>query len=454
MQGCARQPVMRICANTMENKSKKKVLLIALNVHREYSLALHYLKLYALEDKTVQKNISLSILEMEISDDLQQIFREISAHEPQIVAFSCNIWNIKKTLELVELCRFQLHAFVILGGQEVTHSSIEYLNHQGVDVIVDGEGEQTFTDLLKGYLTDNLVNLEGIPGIRFRKNGHIVSTGVRNPIRDLDLIPSPYLSGSITADNENHLGAMIELTRGCPHRCRFCFEASNFPRARYFSMDRIRSEMAHLLKQGIFRFHFLDPILAGANAHRLSELDALIGELSKEYDRLFIPVEIYAEYVTEKNHRLLSHFSVFDVGLQTINEGVQKNIGRRFNIAKFRQGYQLLKSLGREINIYLILGLPGDNYDSYIQSVRFVAKLKPTFFHINTLFLLNGIPMRDDVETFGIEFNKNAPYEVTANNTFPEKRLKIAKIFAQSSSRMFNLNRALFRSQKKMRLSS
>ena len=237
---------------------------------------------------------------------------------------------------------------------------------------------------------------------------------------------------------------MIELTRGCPHKCSFCFEADNFKRARSFSLERIQKELKQLYKSGIKKFHFLDPILACANLNRLKKLDQILKSIFKNNQDYFIPVEIYAEYINEKNIEYLKKFSAFDIGLQTINKEVQKNINRNFNLEKFEKGFYLLKNLKKETVIYLILGLPGDNFFSFVKSIQYVIKLKPSFFQLNYLYVLNGIPMRKDIEKYQIKFNSKPPYEIICNNTFNQRELKIAKLMSEIATKQYNLNHNLF----------
>jgi len=424
----------------------KRILLVALNMPHEYSLALYYLKLYALKDPDIQSNAKIDILEVKLTKSTWKMLFKILKKRPHLVAFSCNIWNINRTLKLAKIVKMLTRAQIVFGGQEVTHSYIEYLKiYPFIDIIVDGEGEQTFSDLLHDFLKTRFSRLDKIPGIKWRDNSQIRKNPPRPLIKDLDTIPSPYLNGMINVRNSHHLGMMVELTRGCFHKCRFCFEGSRYKTARSFSIKRVQKEIEFMTKKGIRKFHFLDPIIGNANIKRLKQIDNIVKNLFGNSEYYFIPIEVYAEYINEQNVAYLRRFSAFDIGLQSINPMVQKNIDRNFNPKKFLEGFRLLKQLKKETNIYIIIGLPGDNYFSLMKSVKFVVDCKPTFLYTNYLYILNGSYLREDIDRFDIKFHPKAPYAVISNNTFSERELKIARILAESTMKEYNLTLRLYK---------
>ena len=423
---------------------KRNIVLVSINFENEYSLAIHYLRYYALKNSLIREGAELIPLEFTVNEPSESITGAILAEDPAMVAFSCNIWSVAKTESVAELIKAESDPVVVFGGQEVTNSYIDYAARPYVDIVVDGEGEETFTEIVTDFLETGLADKHRIAGITYSENGNIVETEKRRPIPNLDEIPSPYLNDGIRLKNTHHFGAMIETMRGCPHHCTFCFESEKYQRVRFFPFERIEAEMRFLLEKGVRRFHFLDPVMASGLAKRLEQYDALLTQLQEEYGRLFIPIEVYADRIHEKNFHYFRNYSNFDVGLQSINFEVHQNIHRDFDMEKFRSGYGLLQTLNKEISIYLILGLPGERYDSFVDSVRFSVRINPTFIHMNTMYLLNGVPMRRDVERFQIGFDPDPPYEVLSTETFPKEQMNIAKVFSKNASRTYNLNRSVY----------
>ena len=164
--------------------------------------------------------------------DVHQVLYYLSKEKPNIVGFSCYCWNMDKVLDLSRLLK-QLYPEIkiILGGPEVGPVAHKYImENPAVDIIVRGEGEVTFQELLRSYLgVDG--SLASVKGITYRENDRIVSTEERPLLDDLGDIPSPYLAGILTPRDEV---TYLETFRGCPYRCAFCFEGKNFPRLRFF----------------------------------------------------------------------------------------------------------------------------------------------------------------------------------------------------------------------------
>ena len=422
------------------------MLLVSLNMSREYCLALTYLKLYALKESVVREHVNIDIFETGVNKHIVKTIVRIIKRRPDLVAFSCNIWNITRTLRVAKQIKRFSRARIILGGQEVTNSYIDYLEtYPFIDIIVDGEGESTFSELLLDFVETDFARLKDIRGIQYRDHNRIFRNPPRPLIDDLNTIPSPYLDGSLPIDNSYHLGMMVEFSRGCVHRCRFCFEGNKYDRTRTFPVERLREEMAVMKRLGMKKFHILDPILGNADPKKLKAIHHIIDTLFDHDEPFFIPVEVYAEYISNKNVRYLDSFSAFDVGLQTIHPDVQVNIGRAFHPKKFLRGFRLLQTLGKETNIYILIGLPGDNFFRLMETVRFVVRINPTFIYTNYLLILNGSGLREDIEKFNIRFDPKPPYEIISNRTFPERELKIARLFSENMMKAFNLNTTLMR---------
>jgi radical SAM superfamily enzyme YgiQ (UPF0313 family) len=434
--------------NIFRNKktTKPTVVLVALNMPSEYSLALYYLKLYAEQNEFIKQNIRIVILEIDLTKSIRSVLGRILKAKPDVIGFSCYIWNIEKTLKVAKYVKRFFRIPVILGGQEVTNSYIDYLKlYPFLDILVDGEGEVTFSVILENYLKKNLNSLSEIEGIQYRQSGMVYRNDLRAVIPNLESVPSPYLSGAVNINNRNHYGMMIELTRGCSNSCRFCFEGIKYSRARCFPVERIEKEIDVMVSKGLRKFHFLDPIIGSSNIRLLRYLKNVFENLRKRGIDYFIPVEVYAEYVNEKNVDCFSVYSAFDLGLQSISQEVHSNIERNFDIKNFIKGYQLLKSLQKEIIIYLIIGLPGDNIFSHLKSTLFTITLNPTYIFLNYLYILNGSALRSDLTKYGIKHDENPPYRITDSKTFSGKELNYARILSDTITKEFNLNISLYK---------
>jgi len=186
-----------------------KVALVALNKPGNYALALHYLEQYSLADSELSRVVRFSVLQADVDVSSKWMVARILASRPDLVGFSCNIWNVRRSLKIARLLkRINPRLVVAIGGQEATRSSIPYLaENTCLDLLVDGEGEEVFRQVLRRYALRGGQGLEEVAGLQFRVDGQIRVNPPAPPIEDLNSIPSPYLNGAIRVDSNSHLGA-------------------------------------------------------------------------------------------------------------------------------------------------------------------------------------------------------------------------------------------------------
>lgn len=426
-----------------------RITLVSLNVSeaicQNYSLAIEYLRLYACKDRDVARRVSFTTLNLPVSGERAGLFWRIARSRPHVVAFSCAVWNMRKVLKLAVLVRrWMPWVKIVFGGQEVTNSQIDYMELcPAADVLVDGEGEETFLELVRTWLRNGRkAPLNDVTGIRWRRNGSVEINPHRPLLEDLDSIPSPYLAEAIVPRNDHHLGMMIETSRGCRFRCSFCFEGSKYRSVRMFSLERLDRELAMARRHDIRTFHILDPILGNCDPERLRGINKILKKHLKDVPDYQISVEIYAELLNPEMVEQLDAFTSYDVGLQSTNRQALKAIRRYFNEPKFVRGVRLLQQSGHKVNIYLILGIPGETYYSFWRGVRFVLDLEPTNAFFNHLLVLNGSRLRRESEDLGLKFSPQPPYTALESPGFSARELRRASILSNSLMREYNVTLA------------
>jgi len=158
----------------------------------------------------------------------EELFRYIDTHNPPIVALYCNMMTRISVLELATYAKKQ-GAITVVGGPEPVNYAEDFL-HRDVDVVVEGEGEHTLSDLLPNLRKYGLSRLESIKGIAYLdEGGQLIRTLPRAKIKDLDALPFPdreaiSIEHYLSAWREHHgKGAVSLITaRGCPFRCNWC----------------------------------------------------------------------------------------------------------------------------------------------------------------------------------------------------------------------------------------
>lgn len=423
-----------------KGKRNLRVLLVSFNIRRNYNLAVEYLRLHALETARLEEHVDIRIINADRNVDRFFGVLRIMLARPQVIGFSCYVWNIQKTLAIAKLVKKVLpKAQIVFGGQEVTFSDIDFLTrYPFIDVVIEGEGEETFSDLLTHMVNDRNGSLAHIPGLAFRTNGTVQKTDKRPLIKNLDIIGSPYLSGRIPSGGKYRLGMMLELCRGCRYRCTFCFEGKKYGNVRSFPIDRIEQEVNLLFAHGKRRFHVMDPIIGNHDSVTTLALQRIFQRI-QDIDHCDVSVEVFAELLNEKSMNYLKAFTIFDVGLQTIHPPVLRNIRRGFHRQRFIKGVRLLKQLDRQVNIYLIMGLPEETLFTYLEAIRFAASLDPSYLFLNQLCVLNGTELRDRAEEFGLNYDPLPPYHIIETPDMSQDEIRRLRVFSDTLTAEHNI---------------
>jgi radical SAM superfamily enzyme YgiQ (UPF0313 family) len=420
-----------------------KVLLLAINVHNSYhyySLALGFLKAYALKDKVVSKYADIEIMDFCVRcNDVEQILFYIAESVPDVIGLSCYCWNAGQISDLARLAKQVIPRLkVVVGGPEVGPAADQYLQeNKAIDVIVRGEGEATFSEVLKHYITGQ-PPLAKIPGISYRENGQVVHNVDRALIENLDDIPSPYLTGVLRPRDKV---TYIETYRGCVYKCAYCFEGKNYEKLRFFSLERVEQEIRCILDNPyVNSFSFIDPVF-NLKKERFDDILSLIAKLNSHRKQLHT-IEIMTELLSEKSVAGLKKAGVVSIetGPQSAHPETIKNVKRFFDRSKFVGGIKLLKKEKIKILCDLILGLPGDNFFRFSKSIKFVMALQPETIIFSTLHVLPGSYLFENADEFKLRFDQKAPHYVLSNYSFPYEELIKAQVMAKSVGKEYNLS--------------
>jgi len=397
----------------MVNK-KYKILLIQLPFPhfqiRKYwgnvPLAAGYLKSMAYKEGLLNK-VDIEILsekDTNLSSDSGLIDLIISK-SPDILGFSLYNWNSIRSLFIAEEVKKKLPKIkIVVGGPEVTLETRYILDKPIVDIGCLGEGEFTFVEIIKSVLNGQN-DYADIKGIFYKKLDKITVTPPREPNKDLDIIPSPYILGFINPKDYGE--AWLENMRGCPFKCTYCAHATR-PLG-YFSTERIYEELKVILKSGVNFIHFVNgTFIFAPNFYKICEK---IKEINSDKKISFFAFS-YAEHINEKIADLLKecNFSSLEIGLQSVNLTTLETIDRKGNLKKFIRGINILRERKIYFTIDIIIGLPNETLKDFKQTLRFLKDNKCNEVTPLVLFLLPGTKLRKDAEKYGIKYQNKPPY--------------------------------------------
>lgn len=411
----------------------KRVVLCAIGAKFIHSsLALKYLSKFEGND---QKH-DLHLAEFTINQRVDFILEELFRLEPEVILFSCYVWNIEMVKLLTpELKKIVPGVLIGLGGPEVSYNSEVYLKqYSSVDMIMRGEGELTFTALL-AHLDSGVLPLEAIRGLTYREADRIVSTGPQEPL-DLARLPFPYEDDCLDA-----LDKIIyyESSRGCPYNCAYCLSSVE-KGVRFVPLDKVYQDLQRFLDAKVRQVKFVDRTFNCNKAHTLA-----VWRYLAEHDNgvTNFHFELTADLLDEELLTFLRPLRKglfqFEIGVQSTHPETVRAIRRNVNFDKLSQVVRAVHAGGNiHQHLDLIAGLPYEDYEAFHQSFNDVYALEPEQLQLGFLKVLSGTYLAERAQEWGIIRRDYAPYEVLATRELPPKDMLRIKYIEEMVESYYN----------------
>jgi anaerobic magnesium-protoporphyrin IX monomethyl ester cyclase len=386
------------------------------------SLALRYLKAFCGSD------FDIDLLEFTIKDTPMNIVTDIILCKPDVVGFSCYIWNIEETIIVIDMLKkVNPKLKIVLGGPEVSYDVSYWMERlPQVDVIVVGEGEETFHQLLGELRGSEKYHL--VFGIAYRKDGNTIINPPR-PKLDLNDIPSPYQGFNDVEELKNRV-VYFETSRGCPFSCSFCLSSIEVG-VRYFDLERTKTELKFLIDHGIKLIKFVDRTFNIKRDYAMEVFEFLI----QNHKQTVFQFEITADIMRPEVLDYLARNAPpgifrFEIGVQSTRDETNLLVNRRQNFTKLTNTVQAIKSAGNiDQHLDLIAGLPEEDYASFRKTFNDVFALRPEELQLGFLKMLRGTGVRNQAEKYGYVWMEHSPYEILGNDVLPfEDIIRIKRV--------------------------
>jgi radical SAM superfamily enzyme YgiQ (UPF0313 family) len=354
---------------------------------------------------------------------------------PAIWLFSCYMWNCDDNLEMAKKIKaISPDSITIFGGPHVPKYEVEceqfFHDNPAVDITARAEGEITFAEILETIAADNgnlKTDLSNVDGISFRDNdGNIIRTKDRVRTRDLDIFPSPYLSGELDHECFDGLnGLILETNRGCPYGCTFCdWGAATLQKVSLFDLDRIREEIFHIGKRRTNSIYIADANF-GAFERDLDIARFLVESKQKHgYPRFFAcnyaknPTPRLAKIIKTLNEGGMLNSGI--ISMQSTNEATLDAIDRsNINTRRYEKLIDIFREEGLKLSSELMIGLPGQTYESHREDLQFFIDRKLMAVIYNTQLMPNA-PMNEPGYREKYKLVTNDDKYVIASSTFTE----------------------------------
>jgi radical SAM superfamily enzyme YgiQ (UPF0313 family) len=373
------------------------IVLTTLNAryaHTAFGLRYLFANLGALQSRTV-------LLEFDINQRPIDMLESILGHNPAVVGIGVYIWNVAPATQLVaDLKRVRPDIIIILGGPEVSYETDQQEICRLADYIITGEADLAFADLCEQLLTGRRPLMKVIPA-ELPEFQH--KTG-----RSIAL---PY--DHYTEQDVAHRVIYVEASRGCPFKCEFCLSSLDVP-VRNVVMDDFLNHMDRLLARGVTQFKFVDRTF---NLNLNISKSILQFFLDRYRAGLFLHFEMIPDRLPEALRDLIRQFPPaalqFEVGVQTFNDDVAKLISRRQDNEKLADNLRFLREeTGVHVHADLIVGLPGEDVESFARGFDRLVAMKPQEIQVGMLKRLRGTPIVRHDSEWGMIYSPHAPYEI------------------------------------------
>ena len=399
-----------------------KFLLTAINAKYIHSNpAIYSLRAYA--GAELQEHIELA--EYTINQTFGEILADIYKRKPDVIGFSCYIWNISLVLELVtELYKLLPHVPIWLGGPEVSFDAPKLMaEYPQITGVMIGEGEETFRELLTYYVemprkmwinSDaardicgkecQFTGLKSIPGL-------CLPEGYTAPREPMELSWLPFLYSDLEAF-ENKI-IYYESSRGCPFRCSYCLSSID-KKVRLRDLEIVKKELQYFLDYKVKQVKFVDRTFNCNHEHAMAIWQYI---LENDNGVTNFHFEVSADILNEEEIGLLNKMRPglvqLEIGVQSTNPETIRAINRTMNVEKL-EGIVRAINAGHNVHQHLdlIAGLPFEDYETFAMSFNRVYAMEPEQLQLGFLKVLKGSLMHEKAAGYGICYMDKAPYEV------------------------------------------
>lgn len=390
-----------------------KVLLTTLNskfIHT--NLAIRYIREYSryLEDE----DYKLFLKEYTINNTIDYIMKDIVRLNIDIIVFSVYIWNIEDIVKICEnIKKIKPNIKMCFGGPEVSYDLEEAIDkYDFIDYILYGEGEVIYRDLILYFLGKK--DIDEVRGICYKSNGKIIVNKPMPLIENLDDIPSPYENLN-KKEYENKI-VYFESSRGCPFNCQYCL-SSTIKGLRYFSNERIKSDLKKLIDAKVSQIKFIDRTF-NANKNIAKEIMSFLMENDNGYTTFHF--EVTAHLIDDDMLEFLKNCKPglfqFEIGVQSTNDKTLIEVGRKDDFDRLSKVVTTISSYKNiHQHLDLIAGLPYEDYDRFGFSFDDVYNLKSECLQLGFLKMIKGTGIRNNSDAHGYQYKDYPPYEILYN---------------------------------------
>jgi len=346
---------------------------------------------------------------------MPELQTQIEQTSPDVVGITTTTFTLIDVLNIADIVKkVKKNIHVILGGPHLGIYPQETLTHNSVDSVIIGEGEVSFSELVK-HLAEGK-SLVGLKGVYFKKDEKIITNQFREYIQDLDSLPFPArhllpLNKYYSIHGQKEQMTTMFTSRGCSYNCLFCYHAFG-RKFRFRSPKNVVDEIEEIINLGIKEIFFFDDLFT-------TKKDVVMGiceEIMKR--KLKVIWEIRAR-INTIDAQILEKLK--KAGCKRISYGVEAGTNRILKI--LRKGitieqvvdvFKLTKAFGFITYADFMIGSPGETKEEILETIHFAQKIKPDFVQFsittpypNTDLYQLGLEKKIFAQDYWLKFARN-----------------------------------------------
>jgi len=399
---------------------------------------------YCILDKQVTDNYNLDgwfYYRQEMETVLSQI------DNPSVIGFSCFVWNWKYCKEIAkEIKKEWPDCTIVFGGWYPPFSDRSdgfFEDNSYVDVIVHGEGELTFKDvLLEKLKSESERDWKSVEGCSVPEEDlKTFVTPPRARIQDLNGMPSPYLNGLFDQLVEGCpyvLEATLETTRGCPYQCTFCeIGTKYYQKIKWQELEKVFKEIDWMSDNKVEFVYNADSNFGLLPSH----LEVTKYFVNKKAETGY-PAKHRCDWAKNKADKIFELAKLFTdsgmdkgitIALQSRNPDVLKAVKRKnLDDGKLSDFLKMYNEGGVPAYVELILGLPEESFDSFVDGICDVIELdQHNYIGIYAMTALPNTPFgqQEYIDKYEIDiintYTAFNHYDISEQNTFERENMVV-----------------------------
>lgn len=341
---------------------------------------------------------------------LLKISQKVLRAKPDVIGVTCWTIDRKMVWKLCELLKKTVpDAILVLGGPHATLFPEHIFKKTHASVVVKGEGEKTFAELIEGL--ENGTDLKKISGLTLRaQNGSVYHTPNRKPIQNIDEIPYPYYDGFDNFSFSQYDGfkllsgrtASIISSRGCVFDCNYCSSVRFWGHQwRPRSSQNVLNEIEWLIRRYNTRsIYFFDDNFTVNKERAIDICNGIISRQLKLKWACCSHVKTISKELLETMKA--SGCVAIDFGVESGSNKILENINKKQTVNDIEKAFALVHKSGISPRAYLMVGSPGEDVGTIDQTVQLINRIQPaSSTGASLLWLLPGTRIYEDALSSG-----------------------------------------------------